>query len=323
MGTFAARNTATPPKLDLVLIDPLAPNSNRWLASGTQTLEHHGNWSLGTPIRQRRHLHPPHVAKYCPGPEGQAEVNSFTLGGGGSAPAEFVVGDGVDFVSNGITTLGSGGILRLGNGTFRTGGLNSAPGGTIDWGNNGYLAIDDGYLSTPVGDFIVDGADTPILAMVGGKMRKSTTSATPADRLVIGDDESGFMLVSGQSDVEARLVRLGNQSSGFGRIQVAETGTLFRASGLLEIGPIGRGELTVSHQSRIEAGLVFVGATLQGAIDNDDVDRAHDQRPRHDGQSRRHRGQRAEHRRDQATVPLSREAASAAPATPPNHRSFA
>jgi T5SS/PEP-CTERM-associated repeat protein len=273
LGTFASRTTATPPKLDLELIDPLAANSNRFLASGTQPWNVDGNWSLGTPIVSDDVFIRPTVASIVHGLVGQVEVNSFTVGGDGSAPAEFVVSGGVEFTSHGITTLGSGGTLQLGSGAFRTGGLNTAPGGTINWGTNGFLAIDVGYLSTPIGDFVVDGADMPILAMAGGKMRKVSSTETATDRLVIGDDESGFMIVSGQSDVEARLVRLGNQSSGFGKVHVGETGAVFKPSTLLEVGPIGRGELTVSLGGRMEAGLVFVGSTLEGAIDNDDVDR--------------------------------------------------
>ena len=188
------------------------------------------------------------------------------------AQAEFIVGDGVDFESQGITTLGSGGILRLGNGSFRTAGLNSAPGGIIDWGTNGFLAIDDGYLSTPVGDFTVDGADMPILAMVGGKMRKSTSGVPVPDRLVVGDDQSGLMVVSGQSDVQG-ATRAGREPSF--RLRSNRRRRKRNALSTVRIDGGGFGRSRPSRNlvgARMEAGLVFVGATLQGAIDNDDVD---------------------------------------------------
>ena len=201
-GTFFSRNTATPPRLDLTLIDPAAPNSNRLLNTGVPSWSDPANWSLGAPIASDDIFLRPTASSIISAPTGRTEVNSLTVGGFGSASVELNIAEGPNFVSHGMTTVGAGGILKL-IGTLSTVGLNTATGGGINWGTDGVIAINGGYLSTPVGDFIVNGADTPILAMIGGKMRKVNSNDTAVDRLIIGDSQRGYLLVSQQSDVRA------------------------------------------------------------------------------------------------------------------------
>jgi hypothetical protein len=142
-GFFASRTTATPPRLDVLTIDPLAPNSNHWVAAGNPSWNVTSHWGLGIPIASDDIFIRPSAPTIVNAPTSHTTVNTLTLGGDG-AQAELIIADGPNFVSNGITTLAAGGILRLGNGTLATGGFNSATGGTIDWGANGVLAVDGG-----------------------------------------------------------------------------------------------------------------------------------------------------------------------------------
>jgi len=272
IGTFASRTTATPPRLDVILIDPFAPNSNRWQATGTQPWNVTANWSLGIPIASDDIFIRPTTASTVLAPSSDRVVNTLTLGGGG-AQAEFVLDEGHNFTSNGITTLATGGMLRLGNNTYQTRGLNTVPGGTIDWGANGVLAIEDGYLSTPTGDFVVDGTGTPILAMLGAKMVKLKTGAPNPDRVIVGSAGGGYLLVAGQSDIRLRALSVGTQATGRGNVQVEDAGTLLQVNGLFEIGANGSGDVSIEQQARLEGGLVVVGSTLQGVYDTNTVDR--------------------------------------------------
>jgi len=269
-GFFASRTTVTPPRLDVLTIDPLAPNSNHWVPSGNSSWNVTSHWSLGIPIASDDIFIRPNAPTVVNAPTGHTTVNTLTLGGGG-AQAELIIADGPNFVSNGITTLAAGGILRLGNGTLATGGFNSAPGGTIDWGANGVLAVEGGWFSTPVTDFVVDGSGTPILALLDTKARKQNT--TTSNRMVIGNSGGGFLLVAEQSDVRLRTLTVASQAGSRGDVQVEDAGTLLQVAGLMEIGPNGTGGMSIEQGARLEGGLVYVGSTIQGVHDNNTVDR--------------------------------------------------
>jgi T5SS/PEP-CTERM-associated repeat protein len=269
-GFFASRSTVTPPRLDVLTIDPLAPNSNHWVPSGNPSWNVTSHWSLGIPIASDDIFIRPNTPTIVNAPTGHTTVKTLTLGGGG-AQAELIIADGPNFVSNGITTLAAGGILHLGEGTLATGGFNSAPGGTIDWGSDGVLAVEGGWFSTPVSDFVVDGSGTPILALLGTQARKQSTATS--NRMVIGNTGGGFMLVAEQSDIRLRTLSVASQTGSRGDVQVEDVGTLLQVSGLTEIGPSGNGDMSVEQGARLEAGLVFVGSTIQGIYDNNSVDR--------------------------------------------------
>jgi T5SS/PEP-CTERM-associated repeat protein len=269
-GFFASRSTVTPPRLDVLTIDPLAPNSNHWVPSGNPAWNVAGNWSLGIPIASDDIFIRPNASTVVTAPSGHTTVNTLTLGGGG-AQAELTIADGPNFVSNGITTLAAGGILHLGDGTLATGGFNSAPGGTIDWGSDGVLAVEGGWFSTPVSDFVVDGSGTPILALLGTQARKQSTATT--NRMVIGNTGGGFMLVAEQSDIRLRTLIVASQAGSRGDVQVEDTGSFLQIAGLTEIGANGRGDMSIEQGARLEAALIFVGSTTQGLGDNNTVDR--------------------------------------------------
>ena len=269
-GFFASRTTVTPPRLDVLTIDPLAPNSNRWVSSGNPSWNVTSHWSLGIPIASDDIFIRPTAPSVVQAPNSHKTVNTLTLGGGG-ASAELILADGFNFVSNGITTLAAGGILHLGDSTYTTGGFNSAPGGAIDWGSDGVLAVDGGWFSTPVSDFVVDGSGTPTLALLGTQARKQSTATT--NRMVIGNTGGGFLLVAEQSDIRLRTLSVASQTGSRGDVQVEDSGTLLQVAGLTEVGANGDGDMSVEQGARLEAGLIFVGSTIQGISDNSTTDR--------------------------------------------------
>lgn len=269
-GFFASRTAVTPPRLDVLTIDPLASNSNHWVPTANPAWNVTGHWSLGIPIASDDIFIRPSVPTVVIAPIGHTTVNALTLGGGG-AQVELNIADGPNFVSNGITTLATGGILRLGNGTLATEGFNSAPGGTIDWGTNGVLAVEGGWFSTPISDFVVDGTGTPILALLGTQVRKQSTATS--NRLVVGDTGGGYLLIGGESDVRLRTLIVASQPGSRGDVQVQDAGTLLQVGGLTEVGPSGDGEMTIEQQARLEGGLLYVGSTIQGVYDTNTVDR--------------------------------------------------
>ncbi|HEX2473697.1 MAG TPA: hypothetical protein VHK01_03060, partial [Lacipirellulaceae bacterium] len=272
-GTFASRTTATPPQLELIFLNPNGPNSNRWIATGTGNWITSSNWILGTPIASDDIFIQPGAASTVVGPTTFEDVKTLTLGGG-AGQATFVVTENQQFMSHGLTTLYGNGVLDINGGTYRTGGLNILPGGTIDWGDDGTLAIESGHLSTPVGTFTVDGPQTPILAMIGGNFYKQRTiSGGATDSIIIGDTQGGYLLVADEnSDVLTRAIRVGNQATGNGVVQIEEGG-LVRVT-LMEVGPQGVGRLDVQEAGRLEGGLIVVGSTLQGAFNASTPDSA-------------------------------------------------
>ncbi len=271
-GTFASRTTATPPQLELIFLDPNGPNSNRWTAAGTGDWSTSANWSFGTPIASDDIFIQPAAASTVLGPTTFEDVKTLTLGGG-AGQATFVVEEDQQFQSHGLTTLYSNGVLDINGGTYRTGGLNVLPGSTIDWGGDGTLAIESGYLSTATGPFTVEGPQTPILAIVGGNFHKQRSIPGGAvDSIIIGETQGGYLLVAGESEVLTRIVRVGNQATGNGTVQIEEGG-LVRVT-LMEVGPNGDGRLDVQEGGRLEGGIIMVGSTLQGAFNASTPDSA-------------------------------------------------
>jgi hypothetical protein len=271
-GTFASRHTATPPELELIFLNSNGPNSNRWIASGTGNWTTSSNWLLGTPIPSDDIFIQPSAASTVLGPTTFDDVQTMTIGGG-AGQATFVNTEDQQFMSRGLTTLYGNGVLDINGGTYRTGGLNILPGGTIDWGDDGTLAIESGYLSTPPGPFTVEGPQTPILAMIGGHFYKQRNiPGGGADSILIGDTQGGYLLVAGESEVLTRIVRVGNQATGNGVVQIEEGG-LVRVT-IMEVGPQGGGRLDVQEGGRLEGGLIVVGSTLQGVFNADTPDSA-------------------------------------------------
>jgi hypothetical protein len=70
--------------------------------------------------------------------------------------------------------------------------------------------------------------------------------------------------VAHDSEVLTRTVRIGNQATGDGTVQIEEGG-LVRVT-TMEVGANGFGRLDVQEAGRLEGGLIFVGSTLQGAF---------------------------------------------------------
>ncbi len=264
-GGFNGRFTASAPELELTFINEFDSGSNIWLGGGFGGWNATSSWTKGIPISSEDVFIQPPSTDLILGPPSFKAVNSLVLGGGGGQATLRIDAD-EQFQAHGQTTLFSDAVLDLNGGTYRTGGLNNVTGGTIDWGDDGVLAIESGYLSVPPGDFIVDGPAKPLLLMVGGKLIQQNEPSLQED-IIVGDAQGGFLLVGSGSEVRTFGLKLGNQVSGDGQLQVDGADAFLEVKFLLEVGATGRGSAIIENGARLEGPAVTVGSSITGVYD--------------------------------------------------------
>jgi len=155
--------------------------------------------------------------------------------------------------------------------------------GTADIGPNGALVVRDaGSSSTGTASIDIEGdldvqsggavSSSSASIRSGGEVSVSGPETVWANSSIlnVGNGSAGTLSITGGGRVESSAGILGNQAGGHGTATVtgsngSGTPSTWVVDGILQIGAIGVGSLTVSSGGRVESEFAAIGTGIQGA----------------------------------------------------------